>query len=147
MVVSALAALEAASQSLRNREILGTVGTSAAALSTTHADGVKRGGQAAAADRCVVRAARGRRQAAAAARDGSGGLLACLLQCLRPLRLPQHRLQICREGLCRQGKRPLLSPPLLPRYLLCCSVCYFIVLVLYVVKFLVIPSQDIDLVV
>ena len=147
MVASALAALEAASQSLRNREILDAMGTTTAALSTTDADGVQRGGQAAAADRRVVRAARGRRQAAAAARDGGGGLLACLLQRLRPLRLPRHRLQICRDGLRRQGKRPLLSPPLLPRYLLCCSVCYFIVLVLYVVKFLVIPSRDIDLVV
>ena len=41
MVALALAALEAASQSLRNREILGTVGTTAAALSTTDADGVQ----------------------------------------------------------------------------------------------------------
>ena len=39
MVASALAALEAASHSLRNREILGAVGTTAAALSTTDADG------------------------------------------------------------------------------------------------------------
>ena len=41
MVASALAALEAASQSLSNREILGAVGTTAAALSTTDADGVQ----------------------------------------------------------------------------------------------------------
>ncbi|XBI54614.1 hypothetical protein VPH35_036599 [Triticum aestivum] len=136
-------ALAAASQSLRNREILDAVGTTAAALSTTDADGVQQGGQAAAADRRVVRAACGRRQAAAADRDGGGGLLARLLQRLRPLLLPRHRLQVCGDGLRSQGKRPLLRPPLLPRYLLCYSVCYFIVLVLYVVKFLVIPSRDI----
>ncbi|XBI54615.1 hypothetical protein VPH35_036599 [Triticum aestivum] len=98
-------ALAAASQSLRNREILDAVGTTAAALSTTDADGVQQGGQAAAADRRVVRAACGRRQAAAADRDGGGGLLARLLQRLRPLLLPRHRLQVCGDGLRSQGHR------------------------------------------
>ena len=41
MVASALAALEAASQSLINREILSAVGTTAVALSTTDAYGVQ----------------------------------------------------------------------------------------------------------
>ena len=67
------------------------------------ADGVERGGQAAAADRGVVRGARRRRQAAAPGGHGRRGVLPRLLQRLRPLRLPRHRLQVRREGLRRQG--------------------------------------------
>lgn len=88
-------------------------------------DGVERVGEAAASDRGVVRGARRRRQAAA---HGCRGLLARLLQRLRPLRLPRHRLQVRRDGLRRQGTPP--SPPrqapapLLPPSCVCCSVLY-----------------------
>ena len=66
-------------------------------------DGVERGGQAAAADRGVVRGARRRRQAAAPRGHGRRGVLPRLLQRLRPLRLPRHRLQVRQDGLRRQG--------------------------------------------
>ena len=66
-------------------------------------DGVERGGEAAAADRGVVRGARRRRQAAAPRGHGRRGVLPRLLQRLRPLRLPRHRLQVRRDGLRRQG--------------------------------------------
>ncbi|RLN42229.1 hypothetical protein C2845_PM01G21810 [Panicum miliaceum] len=66
-------------------------------------DGVKRGGEAAAADRGVVRGARRRRQAAAPGGHGRRGVLPRLLQRLRPLPLPRHRLQVRRDGLRRQG--------------------------------------------